>query len=204
MGRPRTPLISRENAIAAAIEVIDADGLDAFSLGSVAQRLGVKSPSLYYHFSDKAELLALVARQMLLDIPFTRDGPGTWDERTITLCVATRRSLLKHPNAAPLLLQFFPRHLLLGAYEQAMTIYPRHRDLRMSILEGLENLTFGSSLFAASAQARGVPPMPQVNPQRYPNLARSIADNPYDEEENFIRSLKIFCLGVKVLTDGHG
>jgi AcrR family transcriptional regulator len=202
LGRPKKPLISRENAVAAAIEVIDADGLDGFSLGSVAKRLGVKSPSLYYHFNDKAELLAQVARQMLLDVQFAWDGPGTWDERTIVLCVATRRALLEHPNAALLLLQFFPRHLLLGAYEQTVISYPRHRELHMAILEGVEKFTFGSTLFEASARARGVTPMPAADPERYPNLARSIAANPFDDEGGFVQALRIFFAGVKVLTDG--
>ncbi len=202
MGRPKKPLISRETAVAAAIDVIDADGLEAFSLGSVAKRLGVKSPSLYYHFSDKAELLAQVARHILLDVQFDWGGPGDWDEKTITLCRETRRAMLKHPNAAPLLLQFFPRHLLLGAYEQTVISYPRHRPLHMAILEGVEKFTFGSTMFEASALARGVPPMPEVDPERYPNLARSIAANPFDDEESFVQALRIFFAGVKVLTDG--
>jgi AcrR family transcriptional regulator len=199
LGRPKQPLISRETAVAAAIEVIDEDGLDAFSLGSVAKRMGVKSPSLYYHFHDKAELLAQVARHILLDVQFAWDGPGEWDEKTILLCVETRRAMLKHPNAAPLLLQFFPRHLLLGAYEQTVISYPRRRELHMAILEGVERFTFGSTLFAASALARGIPPMPSVDPTRYPNLARSVAANPFDDEGNFIQALKIFFAGVKVM-----
>jgi len=204
LGRPKQPLISRENAVAAAIEVIDADGLDTFSLGSVAKRLGVKSPSLYYHFNDKAELLAQVARHMFVSIQFAWDGPGPWDERTITLCVATRRAILEHPNTAPLLLQFFPRHLLLGAYEQTVISYPRRPDLHMAILEGVEKFTFGSTLFEASARARGMAPMPAVDARRYPNLARSIAANPFDDEGNFVQALRIFFAGVKVLTGSEG
>jgi len=202
LGRPRKPLISRENAVAAAIEVIDRDGLEAFNLGSVARRLGVKSPSLYYHFSDRAELLDQVARHLLLSARRDQDQQGPWDELTITLCVDTRRSLLAHPNAAPLLLQFFPRHLLLWAYEQAVIGYPARRELHMAILEGVEKLTFGSSMFEASARARGVPPMPEVDAELYPNLARSMAANPYDNEGAFVQALRIFFAGVKVVTEG--
>ena len=43
-----------------ALEVIDADGLDAMSLERLADELGVKAPSLYHHFHDKAEILAAV------------------------------------------------------------------------------------------------------------------------------------------------
>lgn len=184
-------------ATAAALAVIDEDGLDAFSLGSVARRLNVKSPSLYYHFSDKAELLAQVARSVLIDTGYKEDATGTWEERTIRLCVETRRSLLTHPNAAPLILQFFPRHLLLDAYEHAVEGYPDTRELHMAILEGIEKLTFGSALFQAAAHASGLPAMPQVDAKAYPNLALSIAANRYDDEENFVEALRIFFAGVR-------
>lgn len=190
-------------ATAAALAVIDEDGLDAFSLGSVARRLNVKSPSLYYHFSDKAELLALVARSVLIDTGYKEDATGTWEERTIQLCVETRRSLLTHPNAAPLILQFFPRHLLLDAYEHAVEGYPDTRELHMAILEGIEKLTFGSALFQAAAHASGLPVMPQVDPKTHPNLALSIAANRYDDEENFIEALRIFFAGVRARTGAN-
>ena len=47
----------------------------------------------------------------------------------------TRRALLKHPKAATLILQFFPRHLLLAAYELAVAGYLQTRSLHMAILE---------------------------------------------------------------------
>jgi len=197
LGRPKKPLISRDTAVQAAIEVIDSDGLESFSLGSVAKRLGVKSPSLYYHFSDKAELLSEVARFVLLDVANVDDPENDWQDRMVSLCVETRRSMLKHPHAAPLLLQFFPRHLLLGAYERAVNMYPEGRALHMTILEAVEKFTFGSTLFAAAAIARRVSPMPQVDPDRYPELARSITANPFDEEGVFIEALRIFFAGVK-------
>jgi len=180
--------------------VIDADGLDAFSLGSVAKRLGVKSPSLYYHFADKAELLAEVARFILIDLAFEEDATRTWEERTLALCIETRRSILKHPNTAPLLLQFFPRHLMLRAYEQTVKGYPQTRELHMAILEAIEKFTFGSTLFEASARARGVPPMPDVDPERFPNLAQSVAANRFDDEETFVEALRTIFAGVRFRT----
>jgi TetR/AcrR family transcriptional regulator, tetracycline repressor protein len=187
-------------ATRAALAVLDAQGLDGFSLGSVARLMGVKSPSLYYHFSDKAELLAEVARLLLIDTGYQEDMRGSWEERTIQLCVETRRSMLNHPNAAPLILQFFPRHLLLGAYEHAVEGYPDTRALHMAILEGIEKLTFGSALFQAAAQARGISAMPDVDAETYPNLARSIAADGNSEEENFIEALRMFLAGVRVRT----
>jgi AcrR family transcriptional regulator len=200
LGRPRSPLISREAATRAALAVIDEGGLDNFSLGLVAKRMSVKAPSLYYHFRDKAEILAEVARFILLDTGYKEDDSGSWEERTIELCKETRRALLKHPHAAPLILQFFPRHLLLEAYEHAVAGYPRTRELHMAILEGIEKLTFGDALFEAAARARNLPAMPEIDPARYPNLARSVAENPLDDEQVFIEALRMFFAGVRVRT----
>jgi len=191
-------LISRESATQAALQVIDEGGLDSFSLGMVAKRMGVKAPSLYYHFKDKAELLAEVARFILLDTGYEEDAEGSWEERTIDLCVETRRALLKHPNAAFLILQFFPRHLLLDSYEHAIKGYPHTRELHLAILEGIEKLTFGSALFEAAARAAGQPAMPPFDTVRYPSLAQSLAVCPRDDETNFIEAMRMFFAGVRV------
>ena len=68
MGRPSKSLISRERAAKAALSIMDTQGLQSLSLEAVARRLGVKAPSLYYHFKDKNELLSEVALILLKDI----------------------------------------------------------------------------------------------------------------------------------------
>jgi TetR/AcrR family transcriptional regulator, tetracycline repressor protein len=200
LGRPKKPLISREAATKAALAVIDKAGLDGFSLGAVARRMDVKAPSLYYHFHDKAALLAEVARFILLDTGYREDAEGDWEDRTIALCIETRRTLLRHPRAAPLILQFFPRHLLLSAYEHAIKDYPGSRELHMAILEGIEKLTFGDALFEAAARARHLPAMPDIDASKFPNLAQSVAVNQMDEEAVFIEALRMFFAGVRVRT----
>lgn len=197
MARPATALISRERAARAALGVIDVRGLGALSLEAVAKRLGVKAPSLYYHFNDKNALLAEVARLLLVDTPVPapadNETPQDW---CVRIAVAARRSILQHPNAAALLLQFFPRHLLLGAYENSLNHYNVSPEQQLMALEGLEALTFGSALFAASSRTRGIDPMPDFDPERYPKLAMAVRRNPYDEEALFIETLRAFLRGL--------
>lgn len=197
MPRPSIPLISRRNAAEAALAVIDEVGLDKLSLTQVAERLGVKSPSLYHHFRDKNALLEEVARVLLLKVPDLKRDDQSPEEWIIALCLAARRTMLRHPNAAPLMLQFFPRRLLLRAYDRAAEIYPYPPEIHMAVIEGTEKLTFGSSLFAASAVARGTPPMPDVDGQTLPRLGQALASNPFDEEMLFAETLRIFLLGVR-------
>ena len=204
MGRPAKAIISRERAARAALDVIDVLGLGAFSLEAVAKRLGVKAPSLYHHFSDKDALLAEVARLLLIDIELPSHGPSDDPlERLISIAVAVRRSILQHANAAPLLLQFFPRHLLLSSYESSLgrdNPFPVH--LRQIGLEGLDALTYGSALFAASCRSRGIEPMPNFAPEDYPKLAAAIRLNHHSEEERFIEMLRAFLRGLAIAEEG--
>lgn len=196
MGRPARPLISRERAARAALGVIDVHGLDALSLEMVAQRMGVRAPSLYYHFKDKAELLAEIARLILLDVQIP-DGKGVdWKQAMINLAVATRRSILQHPNAAQLLLQFFPRHLMLAAYDHWIASCKLPPDLHMVMIEGLEKITLGSALFEASCRSRSIEPMPQFDRGKLPHLADAIRANGFGDEALFIATLKAFFDGL--------
>lgn len=196
MARPSKPLISRRGAAEAALAVIDEYGLGGFSLAHVATRLGVKPPSLYHHFRDKNELLAEVALLLLDPTPIVLEETD-WAERLIELCVKTRRSLLLHPQATALLLHFFPRHLLLEAYDRAVREDPFPAAMHLAVIEGTEKITFGSALFEASARADGVPAMPAVDAKRFPALQGSISANPFDEEQLFVETLRIFLEGAR-------
>ena len=198
MGRPTRQLISRDRAARAALSVIDFHGLEAFSLELVARKMGVKAPSLYYHFQDKAELLAEAARLIMLDIDLPEEKTSDWIESQIAVAVAVRRSILQHPNAAPLLLQFFPRHLLLRAYDLRYAPCPYPDDQLLTVIEGAEKLTFGSALFEAASRARGVDPMPNFDPEKLPTLAKAIRSNRLNDEELFAEALRRFFMSFQM------
>jgi AcrR family transcriptional regulator len=198
LGRPTKPLISKEKATQAALDIIDTHGLDALSLGEVAKKLNVKAPSLYHHFHNKAELLTEVARSILREIdPPRPSNKKPWDEAFVELCLATRRAIMRHPNAAPLLLRYFPRSLLLAAYDFWTGRCPYPPEFRMVVLDGSEKLTFGSALYGAAAVARGIPAMPAFSAEKLPALAEAMATNPYDDEALFEESVRVFLAGLK-------
>ena len=55
----------------------------------------------------------------------------------------------------------------------------------------------GAALFEASARTRGIDPMPPVDAEKYPKLAQAVADNPFDDEQLFVESLRSFLAGVR-------
>lgn len=196
-GRPFSPLITRETALRAAIDIVDREGLEALSLQGVARALGVTAPSLYYHFRDKQDLLGLLARELLNEVGGTETAGQGWEERAIGLAVATRRVILAHPNAAPLMLIFFPRRIMLGAYERTLRDCPYAPEHHMTILEAMESLTYGGALFAAAAETRHVAAMPAFEAGHYPHLAKAMAVTPKDDEAVFIETLNVLFDGFR-------
>ena len=200
MGRPRNPIVNRDRAARAALAEIDKHGLEGFGLGDVAARLGVKTPSLYHHFKNKDELLGEVARLLLIEGKLPEPVAGLdWREEVVRISRASRRAVLDHPRSAGLLLRFFPRRLLIGAYERWAQIFALNGvplEWQVLVLEGSEKLTFGSALFGAAARASGTDPVPAVEPGRYPYLTEALAANPLDDEEAFTVCLRAFLHGL--------
>lgn len=197
MGRPEKALISRERAARAALDIIDVQGLDGLSLDLVAKRLGVKAPSLYHHFKGKSELLSDVALCILRDIrPEVHDGMP-WEETLIRVCTAARRTILLHPNAAPLLLEHFPRHIFLERYDYWTSKCPYPPEMHLVIIEGTDKLTYGSALFAAAARSRGKPEMPDFDVTKFPHVATAVRASPFNDEGLFVESLRYFLAGLR-------
>lgn len=201
MARPSKPLISRASAVAASIEIIDSEGLDAFSLPRLAKHLGVRAPSLYHHFADKSEILEAVARQIAGAGALPRRKPGPdWPEFFVTLSLNLRRSILKHRNAAPILLQYLPRDLLIGTYEDTARFLEQSgvpARLHVQILDGMERLTLGAVLTEAMRKPSTKSTIfPNVDPESQPLLTNALAANEKTSRQLFEEMIRSFLHGV--------
>ncbi|RAY14238.1 TetR/AcrR family transcriptional regulator [Actinomadura craniellae] len=91
------PAYSRERITAAAIEIADAEGLEAASMRRVAGEIGTGAMSLYRYVPGREELIELMVDAVLgeLDLP---DRPsGDW-RADLALLAHRRRALhLRHP-----------------------------------------------------------------------------------------------------------
>ena len=197
MARPSTPLISRALAAEAALEVIDELGVAGCSLDRVAKKLNVRSPSLYHYFRDKDELLEEVVRLLFANLPALETGGDSYEERMITLCLNARRALIRHPNAAVLVLQHFPRKLMLEAYDESARTNPYPAQFHLSVIEVSEKLTFGTALFEATAKARGERGFPELDKDRFAHLIRALSEAAsLDAEQLLSETLRIFFVGL--------
>ena len=103
--KPNQPVLTREQIVAAAITLVDRDGLSALSMRRLAAELGSAPMSLYYHVPDKSALEDLIFDAIMAEVDFSGDDPAMGDEeRAVRLGYALRSTLLQHPNAVPITL----------------------------------------------------------------------------------------------------
>lgn len=107
MARPRTPLLSRERIVTAALRLIDDEGLEALSTRRLAAELSVSGPSLYNHFATKDELLDAVVDSVIgeVDLSMFDSGDTPWTRALRDWARSYRAALAAHPNIVPVLAQ---------------------------------------------------------------------------------------------------
>ncbi len=91
---PTPAKTSRAEIVAIARALVEASGPDALTLGAVAERAGIRSPSLYKHFADRAAILKAVEIGVLhdLELVLRRETEGTGAaERVASMALAYRR-----------------------------------------------------------------------------------------------------------------
>lgn len=208
MARPSKPLISRKAVVEKSIEIIDSEGLDAFSLPRLAAALGVRAPSLYHHFADKNAILNAIARYVGgKSVIRPRRAPGPdWPEYFVSLALNFRQSVLRHRNVAPVLIEHLPREILVGSYEEnARFLHDSGVPTRLhvQILDGMETISLGAVIAEALHKPRNRNSLfPLVDPQECPYLAEALAANEFTNKELFAERMRSFLAGV-VLNDAH-
>lgn len=214
--RGPAPAYDRDQIADAAIEIADADGLDAVTMRAVAARLGTGAMSLYRYVENKDALFELMSDRML----GRQDWPpltGDWRQDLRDVARGQRRALLEHPwllrvwSGGPTL---GPN--MLAGFERAMSIVD---GLGLDIDEMLETVTlvhtwvnghvrteldarayFGDATQEEVKRAMGPYVESIVDSGRYPYLSRMIVEAGslhLDEEERFERALQRFLAGIE-------
>jgi AcrR family transcriptional regulator len=98
---PSAEILSKDRIVATALALIDDEGLDGFSMRSLADALGVYPTAIYWYVPNRNTLLAEVVAQALSEI--VPEDSGDWQIWLKTLFRRYRRSVQKHPNIAPLI-----------------------------------------------------------------------------------------------------
>lgn len=91
------PGLSVPKIVRAAIELTDADGIDALSMRRIADRLGVGAMSLYTYVPGKAELLDVMLDTVYGEISLPEPADGDWRSRLERIARENRAVYLRHP-----------------------------------------------------------------------------------------------------------
>ncbi len=77
--------IARENIVEAAFRILDEAGLEGITLRKVACSLGIRAPSLYWHFKSKQALIDAMADAMIVDVARTIPAGQPWRETLLQI-----------------------------------------------------------------------------------------------------------------------
>ncbi|WP_433501244.1 TetR/AcrR family transcriptional regulator C-terminal domain-containing protein [Sphaerimonospora sp. CA-214678] len=95
--------LDKQRIVTEAVALLDAEGLDGVTTRKLAARLGVQSPTLYWHIPNKAALVTAIAEAILeqqFPEPASPAPEECWPDWLMGLAERLRRALLAHPDGA--------------------------------------------------------------------------------------------------------
>jgi len=100
MTPPRAPrnTLTRDRVITGALELTDAEGLDALTIRALAEHLSVRPMSIYHYVATKEELLDALVDAVFSELYMPSSG-GEWRAELANRAVSVRSTLVRHPWA---------------------------------------------------------------------------------------------------------
>jgi AcrR family transcriptional regulator len=207
MGRP--PKFSRDQLQAAALQIVDEQGLAALTMRSLAARLGTGPMTLYNHVADRADLDLLVVEAVMAEVTLPRRRGG-WRSRLEAIATELWRVMRAHPSAVPLILTRRSRSAaVLDVAEALLDALARGgfagRELLLAFrsvtafLAGFAQVELAGPLATAAGEAAAdaIARVQSLTADRYPHLqeiaARALESDP---ESEFKESLHRFVAGL--------
>jgi TetR/AcrR family tetracycline transcriptional repressor len=151
--------LERGEIVGKALELLDRVGMDGLSTRRLAAELGVKGPSLYWHFKNMRELLDLMAEALLeTALPAPDAFPGDWPAWLADGARGIRRAALSHRDGARLLAAATPTGKSTTLNFEAMRGRLQSEGFRYreahSALMGLGRYAMGWALYEQLTSAR--------------------------------------------------
>ncbi|XRQ09541.1 TetR/AcrR family transcriptional regulator C-terminal domain-containing protein [Actinomadura welshii] len=95
--------ITRERIVAAALELLNDQGMDALTVRALAARLNVGAPALYWHVRNKQELLdemSTVVMRRVIEAVSAIPQSGRWRDDVAAYARVLRAEYLRHRDGA--------------------------------------------------------------------------------------------------------
>lgn len=95
-GMPRDTL-SRDKIIRAAVEVLDADGIEGLSMRHLGGKLNSAATAVYWHVKSKEELVKLAADEVWGEIPLPDPAEAGWRRAAAIMATGLHDMTARHP-----------------------------------------------------------------------------------------------------------
>ena len=188
--------LTSEKLIAAALTIVDRDGLDALSMRKLGAELGVDPMAAYRHLPNKEALLDGVIEAVAGSADTRVDTTLPWQGQLRQLIRANLSATLSHPNVLPLLAQ---RPLTtpgsLGLVERSFGIMTgagiplKQAALAINTM-GLLSASLAVAMSASATDPRGSEEMQalfaSLPREEFPNIVRAIETGQFIESHDEI------------------
>lgn len=203
MDEPRRLTGIRRRAVEEALAIIDAEGLDGFSIRRLADALGIKGASLYHHFQDKDEILDGVATLAFSELRPLEDDSAGWIDWLMQMARSYRQALLAHPNLVPLVFGRYNRRAGSATYDYAarrLTAAGVGPAYQVTLINALEAFCTGSVLYGLNAPAAAW--KAELPAGGYDDLRLALERDALDEDERFELACRALLEGLAARIEG--
>jgi AcrR family transcriptional regulator len=121
---PRDTL-TRDQIVKAAIDLLDAEGLEGLNMRALGKRLGAAATAVYWHVGSKANLIALAGDQAWNEVALPDPAATGWRAAATQMATDLHAMLTRHPW----LVQAFGSYVVFGPGKA------RHDDHSLAIYE---------------------------------------------------------------------
>jgi TetR/AcrR family transcriptional regulator, tetracycline repressor protein len=99
--------LDHDEILDAALDLLDAGGIEATSVRGIAAKVGVAPNAVYTYYPDKAAVLAALSDRILGDVDHDvfADRSQPWRARLESVALELRQRLAAHPSAVPLMIR---------------------------------------------------------------------------------------------------
>jgi AcrR family transcriptional regulator len=93
----RSDTLTRDQIVAAAIDLLDAEGLEGLNMRALGQRLGSAATAVYWHLGSKDDLVALAGDRVWHEIVLPALTASEWRTAATALATGLYAMLTRHP-----------------------------------------------------------------------------------------------------------
>ncbi len=201
--RPKRFTSFQRRAVEEALAIIDAEGLEAFSIRRLADALGLRGASLYHHFRDKEEILDGVATLAFAELRPLEDDTAGWVDWLMEMARSYRQALLAHPNLLPLVFGRYNRRAGSATYDYAtrrLTAAGVSPAYQITLINALEAFCTGSVLYGLNAPAAAW--RAELPAEGYDDLRLALERDAVDEDERFELACRALLEGLAARIEG--